>query len=275
MARTKRKFANERSYGSLLPTTAEKKLYRITLAYDGKNFKGFQAQENNINPRTVQATVENAILRTTGEIVRVNGASRTDKGVHARGQVASFQSAVEVASPNVLLQALNNRLPEDVAGVNLEVIDDSFDPRKHSSHKCYTYKLYCGNVRQILGREYAWQLCKPLNLTKMQEAAKLLVSDDGPRDFSAFTPTRYLDADANTLCHIIRVDIKKTDDEIVITFEGDRFLYKMIRIMVGLLVDVGLEKKDVEHVVAMVQSTERIESEGAPAQGLVLEWIKY
>ncbi|EQC30953.1 tRNA pseudouridine synthase A [Saprolegnia diclina VS20] len=266
----------DRPTGSFVVTdaTAPPSTYCVTLAYDGKAFNGYQAQEKTPPVRTVQATLEDAIKRTTGEVLRVRGASRTDRGVHARGQEAAFESTVVDAS--VLLRAINNRLPDDVAITRLVKVADGFDPRKASTHKCYSYRIFTGEIRQVLGRDQAWQVCKPLDVALMREAANLLESST-PRDCSAFTPTRRLEEDMSTLCAVRSIELAshEKEHELTITFQGDRFLYRMVRNMVGLLVHVGLHKKTLEDVQAMVDANERIESPGAPAHGLTLEWIRF
>ncbi|KDO26727.1 hypothetical protein SPRG_20524 [Saprolegnia parasitica CBS 223.65] len=260
--------------GSFVATdaTAPPSTYRVTLAYDGKAFNGYQAQEKTPPVRTVQATLEDAIKRTTGEVLRVRGASRTDRGVHARGQEAAFESTVVDASG--LLRAINNRLPDDVAVTRLVKVADGFDPRKASTLKCYSYRIFTGEIRQVLGRDQAWQVCKPLDVALMREAAAILESST-PRDCSAFTPTRRLEEDMSTLCAVRRIEMTTIEDELTITFQGDRFLYRMVRNMVGLLVHVGLHKKTLDDVKAMVDANERIESPGAPAHGLTLEWMRF
>ncbi|OQR92660.1 tRNA pseudouridine synthase A [Achlya hypogyna] len=274
MGRDRKRKHPGKSYGSYVATdsSAPPSTFRATVAYDGKAFMGFQAQDKTPPVRTVQAVLEDAVKRTTGESVRIRGASRTDKGVHARGQVISFESTV--VDDSTFLRAINTRLPDDVAVVALAKVSSAFDPRKDSTCKCYSYRIYNGAIRQVLGRELAWQVAKPLDVAAMQAAAVEFISD-APRDCSALTPTRRLEEDASTMCHVVSAEVETAGDEVHITFKGDRFLYRMVRNMVGILVDVGLHKKSRTDVAAIVQSSERVETGGAPPHGLVLEWIQY
>ncbi|GLE00631.1 hypothetical protein PINS_up009388 [Pythium insidiosum] len=241
--------------------------WRGVIEYDGSQFHGFQAQEQTDRMRTVQEVVEDAIARTTGERVRVRGASRTDKGVHARGQVIAFHSRC-LSEATAFRDALNTRLPEDVVCHRLERQQQQqheestaatvpFDPRAQSKGKIYEYVVVFGRIRPVLDRHHVWFLKKPLDVAKMRAAAALLVAPPSAKDFSAFTPpksSQLNDADGKgNVCTLFAVDIEEKrlngDDEtapedastrLCIRFHGDRFLYKMVRNLVGTLVDVGL-----------------------------------
>ncbi|CAK4071266.1 unnamed protein product [Aphanomyces euteiches] len=273
---SKKKRQKRTNYGSYLPVGPSTRTYCITLAYDGRAYGGFQLQEDqSLNIRTVQSVVEDALRRTTGETIRIRAASRTDKGVHALGQLAAFASAVQCDDANDFLRALNNRLPEDVVATAISRVADDFDPRQASKFKCYVYKLRHGGIRRVLGREQLWQLSKELNVDAMKQAAAYLQSEEA-LDFRMFTPAKALDKSKSTLCRVTKVELScLSDREIHIEFQGDRFLYRMVRNIVGVLVDVGLGKLSSQQVEEMVtKPTKPTACTGAPPHGLVLKWIQ-
>ncbi|KAF0717722.1 Aste57867_2134 [Aphanomyces stellatus] len=279
---SKKKKRQKKNHGSFLSLGDTSRTYCLTLAYDGSDYQGFQLQDDPSMPvvRTVQLVLEDALRRTTGESIRVRGASRTDKGVHALGQLVAFESRVAGDDDAVFLQALNNRLPVDVVGQSLVRIatdDEYFDPRKASTRKCYIYRVRHGAIRTVLGRHQLWQITKLLDVDAMRAAAAHLANDVEAQDFRMFTPAKELKADKSTRCRVTTVELDDAiTHEIQIRVVGDRFLYKMVRSMVGVLVDVGLRKLSPDDVRQMIQSPtpSRLVTTGAPPQGLVLEWIE-
>ncbi|RLO13825.1 hypothetical protein DYB28_008415 [Aphanomyces astaci] len=302
-----------KSYGSYLPLGPTQRTYCATVSYDGTGFVGFQLQDHERNVasnssssssrtstakavRTVQLVLEDALLRTTGETIRIRGASRTDKGVHAVGQVVAFTSAVAIDSNEVFLRALNTRLPDDVVRpcyillssryvTSCHVVtsmahdvDVDFDPRKQSQAKCYIYRLRHGTVRVPLARHQVWQMSKELDVDKMVEAAAWL-QNDVAQDFRQFTPAKALAPDKSTLCTVTKVHLwtDKADQTVHIQVVGNRFLYKMVRTIVGVLVEVGLGRatsQQVQLMMAQPMASHRSISTGAPPHGLVLQWIQ-
>ncbi|RHZ08638.1 hypothetical protein DYB37_010929, partial [Aphanomyces astaci] len=221
---------------------------------------------------------------------------RTDKGVHAVGQVVAFTSAVAIDSNEVFLRALNTRLPDDVVRpcyillssryvTSCHVVtsmthdvDVDFDPRKQSQAKCYIYRLRHGTVRVPLARHQVWQMSKELDVDKMVEAAAWL-QNDVAQDFRQFTPAKALAPDKSTLCTVTKVHLwtDKADQTVHIQVVGNRFLYKMVRTIVGVLVEVGLGRatsQQVQLMMAQPMASHRSISTGAPPHGLVLQWIQ-
>ncbi|RHZ15376.1 hypothetical protein DYB26_006204 [Aphanomyces astaci] len=254
-----------KSYGSYLPLGPTQRTYCATVSYDGTGFVGFQLQDHERNVannssssssrtstakavRTVQLVLEDALLRTTGETIRIRGASRTDKGVHAVGQVVAFTSAVAIDSNEVFLRALNTRLPDDVV------------------------RPYC--ISLFTSRH----MSKELDVDKMVEAAAWL-QNDVAQDFRQFTPAKALAPDKSTLCTVTKVHLwtDKADQTVHIQVVGNRFLYKMVRTIVGVLVEVGLGRatsQQVQLMMAQPMASHRSISTGAPPHGLVLQWIQ-
>ncbi|KAH9078698.1 hypothetical protein Ae201684P_019773 [Aphanomyces euteiches] len=254
---SKKKRQKRTNYGSYLPVGPSTRTYCITLAYDGRAYGGFQLQEDqSLNIRTVQSVVEDALRRTTGETIRIRAASRTDKGVHALGQLAAFASAVQCDDANDFLRALNNRLPEDVATAISRVADD-FDPRQASKFKCYVYKLRHGGIRRVLGREQLWQ--------QRTQCGRHETS------CSLFAKRR-----STGLPHVYsRESSRQIQEHALSRDQSDRFLYRMVRNIVGVLVDVGLGKLSSQQVEEMVtKPTKPTACTGAPPHGLVLKWIQ-
>lgn len=290
---------------AFLPVTEERVQRKCVVAYDGSRFQGFQAQEQREAMRTVQETIEDALLRTTGETIRIRAASRTDAGVHARGQVIAFISKC-ASEDRVFRDALNNRLPDDVLCRSMTRITDgeepTFDPRAHSKRKIYKYTIVNGGLRPMFERERVWFVKKPLDVAKMREASAFFLTPPVAKDFSSFTPQKALadhDGGSGSVCKItsIEIGIKPVDEDqlldtnadtdtnlqiqdtgrkIEIVFQGDRFLYKMVRNLVGTLVDVGLGRIAPESIPLVLEAKSRAKAgQGAPPQGLTLVHIEY
>lgn len=267
---------------------------RCVIEYDGTLFNGFQAQEQYTTMRTVQETIENALLRTTGETVRVHGASRTDRGVHARGMVIAFASRC-IAEDAAFRAALNNRLPEDVLCRLLERLpeDSDFDPRADSKGKVYAYTIANGGLRPVQDRHHVWFVAKPLDVQQMSAAITLLLAPPLEKDFSAFTPQKSGSNPKGNLCTVSSIQMtvahgnsdylvaSSSDDvdvarRIRLVFRGNRFLYKMIRNLVGTLVDVGLGKLSPDAIPVILESKSRAKAgQGAPPHGLTLLEVEY
>lgn len=267
---------------------------RCIVEYDGANFCGSQAQDQPEVLRTVQETIEDALNRTTGEtaLPRLRFASRTDTGVHALGQVVVFVSRC-IESDRVLRDALNTRLPGDVlcrSMITMTAAEADFDPSADAKCKRYEYRLVAGGLRPVRDCRNVWYLHKPLNLAKMQKAIDYLMASPTTKDFSSFTTQKPTDGEQGNVCTISKIalyldDICETRDaqyqedvatNIRLVFEGDRFRYKMVRNLVGTIVDVGLEKIDPEDIPAIIAAKKRKKAgQGAPSQGLTLVWVKY
>ncbi|TDH65756.1 hypothetical protein CCR75_003014 [Bremia lactucae] len=280
-------------------------LRRCIVEYDGADFCGFQAQDKFDTMRTVQEVIEDAIQRTTGEtaLPRLRFASRTDAGVHAIGQVIVIASRC-IEPDRIFRDSLNTRLPQDIvchSVVWMSEAEADFDPCSNAKRKCYEYTILAGGLRPVFSRRNVWHIWKPLDLAKMQEAIDYFMAPPAAKDFSSFTPQKSDDEERNNVCVLsairlysdkplsaIRLYSDKPSDKIEaqyqedvatrirLVFEGNRFRYKMVRNLVGTIIDVGLGRLKSEDIPAIVAARNRgMAGQGAPPQGLKLMWVKY
>lgn len=240
----------------------------MVLEYDGSRYSGWQTQRDR---PTVQETLEDAIHRITGEKVTLYGSGRTDRGAHALGQVAHFHSSTDL--PRVRLQsALNAVLPRDIAVVDLGEVSEEFHARYDARSKVYRYRIINRPVRPPLERNRAYWVSEGLDLGKMEIAARHLV---GEHDFKAFQKeggeTR------STVRQVIRVDIRREGDEVILEVEATGFLYTMVRNFVGCLIRVGRGDWEPEVIREILESKDRGRSgpNTAPAHGLYLLRVHY
>jgi len=242
--------------------------YRLSIAYDGTDFFGWQAQPHK---PTVQGALEAALKRLTGEGIRVHSCGRTDAGVHARAQVAHF----DLARPRVaakLQQGLNALLPESVRVSDLRRTRADFHARYDAQGKEYRYAIWNSPVMSPLHRHQAIHVRKPLDLAAMRRAAAMLI---GRHDFAAFSANPHRDI-GGTVRTLWRLEVRRQGRLVVISVLGDGFLYKMVRSLAGHLLRVGLGKVPAEETPALLsirRRTARVET--APARGLCLWKIHY
>ena len=242
--------------------------YRITVAYDGSHYFGWQVQPHHV---TVQAQVEAALARLTGAHTKVHASGRTDQGVHARGQVAHFDLEKGMA-PNVLKKGLNALLPEDIRVRAAAKAPSTFHARRTARGKEYRYFIWNDDVMDPCLRLYSTHVRRPLDVPAMRAAAAMLV---GKHDFAAFTanPNRVVESTVREVTH---VKIVKRGKAIVIAAASDGFLYKMVRSICGLLIRVGegaVAPEEVRAILASQQRTARVPT--APPQGLFLWRVWY
>jgi tRNA pseudouridine38-40 synthase len=241
--------------------------WRVVVEYDGTDFSGWQRQ---IGQRTVQGVLEDAIREMAGESVFVRAAGRTDAGVHADGQVASFDLE-QVIPPHGLLRGLNSILPPDVALVDVAEAAPDFDARFSARGKVYRYTIWAHFIRSPLRARRAWHVRQPLDVEAMRTAAAALVGD---HDFRAF---RASDCDRKTTRRIVRaIDIDRQGALLTIDVEATAFLKNMVRILVGTLVDVGRGRLEPAAVARMLETGDRAAGGmTAPACGLTLLRVIY
>jgi tRNA pseudouridine38-40 synthase len=241
--------------------------FRATVEYDGTDFSGWQRQREE---RTVQGVLEDSIRQMTGESVFVRGAGRTDAGVHADGQVATFELEVNIP-PHGLLRGLNSLLPPDLALVEVAEAPSDFDARFSARGKVYRYTIWNHFVRSPLRARRAWHVREPLDAEAMRTAAAALV---GEHDFRAF---RASDCDRRTTRRIVRgIDIDRQGALLTIDVEATAFLKNMVRILVGTLVDVGRGRIVPGAVARMLETGDRAAGGmTAPACGLTLLRVIY
>ena len=243
---------------------------RLTLEYDGTDFQGWQVQPD---VRSVQAVVEAAIAEVTREQCRIRAAGRTDAGVHARGQVAHFDSGTRLSSVD-LCRALNAVLPADVAVRAVHEVSDDFDARRDAIRKRYVYRiLHCATPSPLLSR-YSWHIRGPLDMAAMQRAAEEL---EGTHEFAAFRGAPGgPPADEGTQRTLDRLELARDGDQIRITAEARGFLRYMVRNLVGTLVEVGQGRLAVTRIPELLESRDRSQvSPTAPSHGLCLEGVTY
>jgi tRNA pseudouridine38-40 synthase len=240
---------------------------RIVVEYDGTDFAGWQRQPGQ---RTVQETLETAIRDMTGETVFVRAAGRTDAGVHADAQTASFALEANIPAGG-LLRGLNSILPPDVALVEVADASADFDARFSARGKVYRYLVWNHFVRAPRWRRRAWHVRQPLDLAAMRRAAAVLV---GEHDFAAF---RASDCDRKTTRRIVRrVEVERDGPLVTFEVEATAFLKNMVRILVGTLVDVGRGRLPEETVSRMLATGDRgAGGMTAPPEGLTLARVIY
>lgn len=241
--------------------------FKLTVAYDGTNYCGWQIQPNGI---TIEEVLNKKLSKLTGEDIRIIGASRTDSGVHALGNVAVFDSCTGIP-PERLAYALNQRLPDDIVAVKSEEVRADWHPRYCNCVKTYEYHILNAKIPDPTRRLTRYFVSYNLDLEKMKQAAEYLV---GEHDFASFCNVRTNVED--TVRTIYDLDIKKNGDEITIRIRGNGFLYNMVRIIVGTLLRVGRAFYTPCRVKEILEAGNR-QAAGvtAPPQGLMLVGIEY
>jgi len=240
--------------------------YKLTLEYDGTGYRGWQTQQN---ARSVQGTLIQAAVEFFGQDVDVQGAGRTDAGVHALGQVAHL-TVKNVQQPRKIREGLNDLLPAGINILKVEQAAADFHARHDAVARVYVYVL--SRVRTAFGKRYVWWVKDALNAGKMKEACQLF---HGFHDFASFADRR-LEKNASTKVLIDSISIEEIGDLVVFRVAGSHFLWKMVRRMAGVLVEVGrgnLTKDDVE---AMLTSRSELPARlTAPPSGLFLAQVFY
>jgi tRNA pseudouridine38-40 synthase len=241
--------------------------YRATVEYDGTDFHGFQRQAQ--GERTVQATLEDAILAVSQQPARIIGAGRTDAGVHARGQVISFDLEWRHGQ-EALGRAINANLPSDIVVRNVVAVEQGFHPRFDARQRTYQYFINNQSVRSPLLRRVAWHRPRPLDLAAMNDASSLLV---GEHDLAAFgTPP----VGSNTMRHVYRAQWRRQEGLAIFTIEANAFLYRMVRSLVGSLCLVGEGQWSVDEFARVLAAADRsLAGPTAPPLGLILWSVSY
>ncbi len=240
---------------------------KLTICYDGSSYHGWQVQPGQ---KTIQGQIQEAIEQLTGCEVKVNGASRTDAGVSALGQVANIFIDTPIPVENIA-KALTQKLPDDIAVTEAVQIDNDFDAISSVKSKLYRYSIYTGQNRPVLQIRHCWHRHGKLGVKAMDDAAKILV---GKHDFKSFAGAA--DTRESSVRTILLCDVSSKDEWIYIDVEADGFLYNMVRNIVGTLVEVGRGRWQVKKVAEILAATDRRAAGPiAPAAGLCLMWIKY
>ncbi len=243
----------------------EKKRVRLTVAYDGTNYHGWQVQKNGV---TIEGELNRCLSELLQEPIEVVGASRTDAGVHALGNVAVFDTESRMPAEKISY-ALNQRLPEDIRIQRSEEVPADWHPRRCASRKTYEYRIYRGEFPMPTKRLYSLFTYHPLDVELMRQAASFLV---GEHDFKSFCQAG-TQAETTTRT-IYRLDVEEQGAELVIRVCGSGFLYNMVRIIAGTLMEVGQGKRTPAAMEDVLSAKNRgAAGATAPAHGLTL--VKY
>ncbi len=251
--------------------------FKVILQYEGTRYQGWQKQESTDN--TIQGKLEALLSKMTGTKTEIQGSGRTDAGVHAVAQVANFHADTN-KTPAEIMEYMNLYLPEDIAVINIEEVPERFHSRLNAKGKTYCYRVLNTITPHVFDRRYVHVVEQPLDAAAMQRAAAYLV---GTHDFKAFTSNKR--SKKSTVRTIDSITIERTasglfpDDkmnEIRFTFSGNGFLYHMVRILTGTLLEVGMHRRKPEEVAEILASGLRENAgELVPAKGLTLMEVRY
>ena len=243
----------------------ERKRVRLTVAYDGTRYHGWQFQNNGI---TIEGELNRCLSALLQEKTEVIGASRTDAGVHAMGNIAVFDTSSRIPAEKISY-ALNQMLPEDIRIQRSQEVPNDWHPRKCKSRKTYEYRIYRAEFPMPIKRLYSYFTYHQLDENRMREAAAYLV---GEQDFKSFCQVNaQVESTVRTL---YMVQVEEQGAEIVIRICGSGFLYNMVRIIAGTLLEVGQGKREPESLAAVLEAKDRSAAgPTAPARGLTL--VKY
>lgn len=244
------------------------KNYRITVAYDGSRYKGWQIQKS--TDATIQGKLSMVLMNLAGHNVEVIGSGRTDAGVHALGQVANFHLD-EHFSEKEIFNYLNRYLPEDIAVLDIMEVDERFHSRYQATGKTYSYRIRTNPVPDVFERRFLYHYGQPLDLERMRKAAVQFL---GTHDFASFCGNKHMKK--STRRTIFDICFMESPDEIVIRYTGNGFLQNMVRILTGTLIEVGRGEREPENMKEILEAKNR-EMAGytAPPQGLRLEKVMY
>ena len=241
--------------------------YKITLEYEGSDFVGWQQQENGVS---IQGEIQYALFKLTGNKIIVFGAGRTDAGVHAYAQVASFNLEKEIES-DVIRDALNHHLRPNLISILLvEIVNEEFHARFSAKKRWYEYKIINRRSPLTINAKRAWCVYKKLNFEKMKIQSSFYM---GKHDLNAFRSSHC--QSKSSIKTINSFDVTKEDENIIITVSAKSFLHSQVRIMVGTLVDIG--KGNLDRSIKEIINSKKREFAGqtAPAKGLYLKRIEY
>lgn len=244
--------------------------YRFLIQYEGSRYSGWQKLGG--KEQTVQGKLEAILERMTGEPVAVIGSGRTDAGVHAKGQVANAHFETNLSEKEIL-KYINTYLPEDIAVLEVTKVSDEFHSRYHAVEKCYLYRVSVSEIPDVFGRRLVYDFGKEpaIDVASMRQAAKYLI---GEYDFQSFCGRKM--KKKSTVREIFSIEIEEREGEIRFYYRGNGFLFHMIRIITGTLLEVGAGKRKPEEIEDILLSGDRKNAgETVPAKGLVLLWVGY
>ena len=241
---------------------------RLLIQYEGTRYQGWQRQESSEN--TIQGRLEKLLSQMCSEKIELQGSGRTDAGVHAMGQVANFHTNSSLSTEE-MMEYINSYLPQDIAVIQVTEDGERFHSRLNASGKCYQYRVWNSAVPNVFLRRYALEYPQPLDIEAMQKAASGLL---GEHDFKSFTSTKK--GKKSTVRRIDRIDIAQEGNLLTFTFTGNGFLYHMVRILMGTLLEVGEGKRSPDSMPELISAKNR-EAAGplVPAKGLILKEVYY
>ena len=240
---------------------------RLDICYDGTRYKGWQRLGG--ADHTIQGKLEQTLSRILGEDIEISGSGRTDAGAHAKGQVANFCTQSQMACEDILF-SLRRYLPEDIGIYSCKEAAPRFHARLNAKTKTYTYRIWNSEAPCVFERRFVYVFAETLDLDAMKRAAKHFL---GEHDFSAFNANKKMKK--STVRRIDALDICRKGEQICFTVTGDGFLYNMVRILVGTLIEVGLGKRDPDSIPTLFGAKREEAGYLVPAQGLCLMEVTY
>ena len=240
---------------------------RLNICYDGTRYRGWQRLTGVEN--TIQGKLEQTLSRILGEEVEISGSGRTDAGAHALGQVANFHCESCLSCPEILEQ-LRRYLPEDIGIDSCQEAAPRFHARLNCKEKTYRYRIWNSHKPCVFARRFVYVMPEKLDIAAMEKAAKQLL---GEHDFSAFCANKKMKK--STVRRLDAIRIHRDGEEVVLTFTGDGFLYNMVRILVGTLIEVGMGQRDADSISALFGEKREKAGHLVPAQGLCLMEVTY
>ena len=242
--------------------------FKIVLQYDGTRYQGWQRQVSTDN--TIQGKLEALLSKMCNESVEIQGAGRTDAGVHAYGQVANFHIDTDKTAAEVM-EYMNMYLPEDISVICCKEVPQRFHARLNAKGKVYCYHIWNSTSKPIFRRKYVHEVPGELDMTAIRKAADALC---GTHDYQSFTSTKR--GKKSTVRTVESIDIERVGEEIIFTFKGNGFLYHMVRIMMGTLIEVGLGIRKAEDIPSIIDAKDRSKAGHLiPGKGLVLMEVTY
>ncbi|MGM0410244.1 MAG: tRNA pseudouridine(38-40) synthase TruA [Bacillota bacterium] len=241
---------------------------KITVEYDGSNYQGWQFQKH--TNKTIQEVLENKLGKLNKSPVKVIGAGRTDSGVHAKAQTANFYLDVSIPVDRIPI-ALNSMLPQDIVCKKAELVSDDFHARYDSKAKKYRYRLLNKSYHSVFTRNYVYTFYRKLNFKKINFALKDFI---GEHDFASFQSSG---SDIKDTIRVIEsFEMFEHNEEMWFEIKGNGFLYNMVRIIIGTLLEIGLEKRPANDIDRILKAKDRKEAGfTAPAKGLTLIKVYY
>lgn len=242
--------------------------FKIILQYDGTRYQGWQRQVSTEN--TIQGKLETLLSKMCETAVEIQGAGRTDAGVHAYGQVANFHIDTD-KTPKEIMDHMNSYLPEDISVIDCEEVPERFHARLRAKGKIYQYCIWNSEKKPVFRRKYVHQVPKTLDIEAMRQAADLLI---GTHDYQSFTSAKR--GKKSTVRTVDSIDIVRKGEELVFTFQGNGFLYHMVRIMMGTLIETGLGIRKPEEIPMVLEAKDRSKAGHLiPGNGLTLVKVLY